>query len=449
MPDFAGLEFTGERVVPGLVDPDLLNEHLARYRFAARFAERIADAARVLDAGCGSGYGTAEFHRASSVVGADLSAEAVDHARRNYSRPGVRFLQATCEALPFADGAFDLLVAFEVIEHLAHWQLMLTEARRVMRPAGVLLVSTPKKAYYAESRGEAGPNPYHVREFDYREFETALQDVFPHVRLWTQNHSEAIVFLPAAPAPGDFDAPGDAAPERAHFFLAACSLSPIPTPRAFAWAPASGNILREREHHIVLIESELATKNAWLRQSTDDKASLQRDHENLLAELQRQNEWAGKLNAELEDAGADIVRLQGEIEAAHAGYQERVGQLEQELAATHAGYQERARQVERELAFTHAGYAERVRQLEDEANVRLDWVHDLESQIARGRAEIDRLERESAERAQWGQSLDAELQRANATLARLNEQLHLAARSKWVRLGRLLHLGPVITGREE
>src|ERR1700684_2034831 len=91
------LEFTGERVVPGLVDPNLFNEHLARYRFAARFA----DGRRVLDAGCGSDYGAAELANAATVVAMDISAEAVDHALREFSRPGVCFLQGACESLPF------------------------------------------------------------------------------------------------------------------------------------------------------------------------------------------------------------------------------------------------------------------------------------------------------------------------------------------------------------
>lgn len=217
MSERAGLEFTGERVVPGLVDVDLLNEHLARYRFGARFAQ----GAVVLDAGCGTGYGAAEISQASRVVGVDVSAEALDHARCNFSRAGVHFLRAVCEALPFADGSFDLVLAFEVIEHLERWQDFLAEARRVLRPAGLLLVSTPNKAYYAEARGSAGANPYHVREFEFGEFESALKAVFPHVKLWTQNHADVIVFNRAAHAkevpPGDFEAPVDDRPEQAHF----------------------------------------------------------------------------------------------------------------------------------------------------------------------------------------------------------------------------------------
>lgn len=420
------LDFTGERVVPGLVDPDLLNEHLARYRLAARFAEGKT----VLDAGCGSGYGMSAFDHASWAVGIDVSADAVAYARREYARPGVQFLQASCDAIPFRDESFGLATAFEVIEHLERWEELLSEARRVLRPEGILLVSTPNKAYYAETRAAAGPNPYHVHEFEYGEFEAALRDVFPHVHLWAQNHSEAITFLPLSCAPGDFDSPGEAAPEQAHFFLAACSRSPIPAARAFAWSAKSGNVLREREHHIVLLEKDLD-------ETVQEKATLQRDHENVLDELRQHNEWAAKLDSELRIARDSMARMQREIEAVHAGYQERVRQLESELAVTHTGYQDR------------------VRQLETEAAERLDWVHDLEGQIAKGRAEIarvaaeiDRLKQENAERTRWAESLDAELERTRDTLTRVDAQLNLAGRSKWVRLGRLLHLGPVITGRD-
>src|SRR3954454_10243994 len=96
-------EFTGERIIPGEVDVDLLNEHLARYSFAAR----LARGKRVLDAGCGAGYGSAELARiAESVVGVDVAAEAVEHAREHYPRHNLSFEQASCEALPHEDGSF-------------------------------------------------------------------------------------------------------------------------------------------------------------------------------------------------------------------------------------------------------------------------------------------------------------------------------------------------------
>src|SRR5215813_4356193 len=104
-------EFTGERVIPGQVDADLLNEHLARYAFAARLSRRK----QVLDAGCGAGYGSAELAKtAASVLGIDVSAEAVEFARAEYPAGNLKFEVGDCTALPVADGSIDLVVAFEV-----------------------------------------------------------------------------------------------------------------------------------------------------------------------------------------------------------------------------------------------------------------------------------------------------------------------------------------------
>ncbi len=399
------LEFTGERVIPGLADPDLFNEHRARYRFARRFAA----GAMVLDAGCGTGYGAAEFTDARSVTGFDISSEAVRHARASY--PSVRLLRAACESFPFADESFDLVVAFEVIEHLARWPELLAEARRVLKPSGVFLVSTPNKAYYAESRAQAGPNPFHVHEFEFGEFSSALAQVFPHVRMWTQNHAEAITFLAPASATGELDAPEERNPGNAHFFIGACSRAQLGSPTGFAYLPASGNLLRERERHIALLEAELSQKTEWLQQLETAHAALHREHENVIVELGEHNVWAEKLNEQLHESGAQIRGLQAEFER--------------------------------------------------EAVSRLAWVHDLESQIRTGAVEIERLNAENTglrvffeERTKWGESLAAELtvlrQETEAALfeiAHLKTVIAAVGDSKWVRLGRAIHLGPDVRGQ--
>ena len=75
------MEFTGERVIPGQVEADLWSEHFARYAFARRYA----GGKTVLDAGCGSGYGSAELaNEAALVTGVDFSADAVSYSADNY-----------------------------------------------------------------------------------------------------------------------------------------------------------------------------------------------------------------------------------------------------------------------------------------------------------------------------------------------------------------------------
>jgi ubiquinone/menaquinone biosynthesis C-methylase UbiE len=419
-------EFTGERVIPGLVDTNLLNEHLARYRFAACF---VREGDTLLDAGCGSGYGAAELASHASVVAIDVAAEAIRHARENFPQPGIRFLQATCESLPFADASFDLVTAFEVIEHLERWRELLNETSRVLKARGVLLVSTPNKAYYAESRAKAGPNPFHCHEFEYEEFQSALSAIFPHVRMWTQNHAESIVFAPSDPAGGTLEAEGDRTPEHAHFFVAACSRFPLERNEVFAWLPSSANLLREREHHIAKLEGELADKDRWLNNLIGDHGQLQRVHEGTLTELKRSNDWAEALNRELKERRARIGVLQEEAK-------ERLDWI---------------RAAEEKAAI--------------EAEERLAWVHALEARLATGAGEIERLnahlrslESDLAARDAWGRSLDAQLQQKAEEVLQLAEDLHEASRelqvlreqrrliaaSKWIRLGRKLNLGPVV-----
>jgi 2-polyprenyl-3-methyl-5-hydroxy-6-metoxy-1,4-benzoquinol methylase len=183
-------DFTGERLIPGEVDADLWNEHISRYYFAA---ELCSANARVLDAGCGTGYGANLLNRrtSASVVGIDVSPDAITHAQREYSA-GAQFAVGRCEQLPVPDGSVDLITAFEVIEHLEGWREFLLESRRVLTATGLLVVSTPNRSVYAETRGGAGPNPFHVHEFDFEEFCRELAAVFPHLRIFGQNQTGTI-----------------------------------------------------------------------------------------------------------------------------------------------------------------------------------------------------------------------------------------------------------------
>ena len=303
-------EFTGERVIPGKVDVDLLNEHVARYAFAAR----LAKGRRVLDAGCGSGYGTARLaQEAREVLGIDVSQEAVDDARQEYQAANLRFECGDCLNIPAADGSFDLVVAFEIIEHLSDWRRFLAQARRVLAPDGQFVVSTPNRLYYAEARAALGPNPFHVHEFEYQEFRGELEAVFPHVSIYLENHTDAIVFTRAAADP--MDAAIDeaaAAPEHAHFFVAVCGSSPETAVPGLTWVPRAANMLREREQHIEVLESQLQARIARVVQLQDELASEQAKARARIDELE----------TELRGTVETATRLAGELDA-------KVGELGQ------------------------------------------------------------------------------------------------------------------------
>ena len=302
------IEFTGERVIPGQVDPDLWAEHISRYAFASRFAP----GARVLDLGCGAGYGTAELAaRARFAIGIDLAPEAIAHAKTAYPSANVSFVPASATGLPFRDRSFELVTAFEVIEHLTDWRTLLSEARRLLHADGVFLVSTPNKEYYTASRGSAGPNPFHTHEFEFDEFRAVLAEFFPHCTVLLQNHVEAFAFYQhgvGSAIEGRMDGVRGT-PQEAHFFLAVCSLRDPPPSPGFLFVHQGSNVLREREKHIESLQHELL-------EAREQYAALHGKHEELTVHMEEQNRWALRTEEELAGVRRDLTKVLENLAAA-------------------------------------------------------------------------------------------------------------------------------------
>jgi O-antigen biosynthesis protein len=184
------MEFTGERYLPTESGRVRL-EHLQRYSLVAQ----IIEGKDVLDLACGEGYGSYSMaSKARSVTGVDVSSEAVAHARSRYPSENLKFLEGSATRLDIPNAAFDVVVSFETIEHLLEQEKMLSEIRRVLKPLGVLVISSPNRPIYSEESGEV--NEFHVKELDFIEFDSLLAREFPSVQYYGQRLVMAMMAQP-------------------------------------------------------------------------------------------------------------------------------------------------------------------------------------------------------------------------------------------------------------
>ena len=172
-----------ERIVPDETEHGVVALHLVRYAFAAP----LCAGKRVLDAGCGVGYGTSYVaeHGAGHVTGVDIDPESIAYAEQRYAAPNVTFRVGDLRTLGLAAASFDTVVSFEVIEHLREQEAFVDELARVLRPEGVLVLSTPN----APETNDAPENPFHLRELSRPDFEALLRARFEEVELFGQRRS--------------------------------------------------------------------------------------------------------------------------------------------------------------------------------------------------------------------------------------------------------------------
>jgi SAM-dependent methyltransferase len=170
------LDWTGERFVPWAKEAAIAYEHLHRYIWASSFVT----GKRVLDLGSGEGYGSEILaRRASFVCGVDIDEKAISHASARYRQPNLEFVQGCLTAVPIREPhCFDVITSFEVIEHLEQHDATMREVKRLLKPDGLFIASIPNKDSY---KTDSPPNPFHVKELDFEEFNELLTRYFPTV----------------------------------------------------------------------------------------------------------------------------------------------------------------------------------------------------------------------------------------------------------------------------
>ena len=187
----------GERFLPGIMTGDIELEHLHRYKFASQLSAKKT----VLDIASGEGYGSAYLARvARRVIGVDISPEAIESASAKYRQPNLDFLVGSCADIPLEDATVDVVVSFETIEHHAEHEAMMREIKRVLRPRGLIIISSPDKREYSDK--PSFHNPFHVKELYREEFHSLLEAHFRCVRIFGQRVLAGSMLLSEGEAQG-------------------------------------------------------------------------------------------------------------------------------------------------------------------------------------------------------------------------------------------------------
>lgn len=315
-------------------------EHRARYHWAAQ----IAAGKRVLDAGCGLGYGIEILSSAGAaeVIGLDLNAEAVEEARRRINGAGP-IQQGDIQGLDFGDDSFDLVVCFETIEHVEEAPAALAEFHRVLRPGGVLLLSSPNPDAYPSG------NEHHVREYKAGELVDLVCEHFRNV----EYHRQAALLASGIEGGngngssngGNGNAPQatrlqtrELEPGREQFGLIAASDAEVPNlDRFLALAPP---------FEVRWWSEQLAAAQAKIEEAeAEGKKAVESAREDALATITSIEERARR---QLAEKDAELEAAKGDVAAAA----ERFQALERESQRLLAQTQAEARLVEERLKET-------------------------------------------------------------------------------------------------
>ena len=174
------LKATGERLLVEYKNSTTV-EHLHRYSIAKDFVSGKV----VLDIACGEGYGSNLLaQNAKFVYGVDIAADAVSHAKQKYQKDNLSFLEGSAAKIPLDSNSIDILISFETIEHHDKHIEMMEECKRVLKPNGVLIISSPDKKFFSDI--PQYKNEFHVKELYKQEFYDLVKSYFTFVHLYKQ-----------------------------------------------------------------------------------------------------------------------------------------------------------------------------------------------------------------------------------------------------------------------
>lgn len=169
---------TGERMIPAFHESsNIFGEHTVRYEAATPLVKGKV----VLDIASGSGYGTYILaEEASKVYGVDVSEEAIEYSKRNYSSNNIEYRKGDGVSIPLEDNSVDVIISFETIEHIENYKKFMDEVSRILRPDGLLVLSTPNDLEFFDNAH------FHIHQFNEEELKGLVKKHFSNIKSYYQ-----------------------------------------------------------------------------------------------------------------------------------------------------------------------------------------------------------------------------------------------------------------------
>ncbi len=395
------LPSTGERFIPGLGGMIEL-EHRHRYLFA----RQVCAGKVVLDIACGEGYGSSMLAQAArSVIGVDIAEEAIAHARKHYSAANLGFKVGDCAAIPVADASVDVVVSFETIEHHDQHEEMMGEIRRVLRPGGLLILSSPERFEYSERPGTK--NDFHVHELYRDEFVDLVGRYFSHLDIYDQKVIFGSTILAEQQATHAVSGHADSLHEvsrglvRPLFLIAVASDTAIPPldtgvfeqelkdSSEWKWWMQT---VQERDVRIRQLDAQVE----GMQRSIEDRsggstkaAEAESAREALSLQLLEAERQRTRTEQQRHELIAQVLDLEGRVAGLQDELVQRQGALDREIALRSSEAQQRLEAREKELDRQFAGRREELQKTFE--------THAAELEMARRDSE-DALKAEAARR---------------------------------------------------
>ncbi|MCC2617227.1 methyltransferase domain-containing protein [Aestuariibacter halophilus] len=406
------MKYSGERYIPDSIKSSIISfEHWHRYHFASALVEDKV----VLDVACGAGYGSHLLAQRQSkqVCGVDISSETVEYAQHKYQLEHLSFRQGDVCALPFEDNTFDVITSFETIEHIDETQQIkaMGEFQRVLKPGGVLLISTPNlnSGLYKEV-----DNEFHIKEFSAREFVRFVENYFPECVIMGQSFVSASVISSADATSGQsvlsveeqcFERPGPFHAESAKFSIAVCSQHSMAEEvrqklHSTIMVDSQNHFFAEYDDYIESLKFHIQQKEKAVEEATTYTNSLEQENT--------------KLQQHLSDVSSSFAEREGDTQALRAENEQLRNQLQQKEAEL-----KKTQQVlTDETANMSEAYASLRKAFDDKEGELGNFKRDYEEQFA---ALAKLLEQKDSEASAVIEGFQAEVIKVQNTYEALNQ----------------------------